>query len=289
MKNHRKNYSVKLLAVLLLLITSAATFAQEAKSLLWKVEGKGIKPSYVFGTFHILPQKDMVIKDKVKQALHSCGQLVMELDFDDPALQANLMQSIAMKNGQTIDKLLSPKQYQALNVEITAAVGAGVENFKAFKPFFLSALLIPSLIGDQPVSFEVELSKMAAAQDLPIEGLETAQEQAVIFDKVPYQKQADDLMEMVSDKPKMKKLYADMIDKYKSENLAEIDKLITELYSPEELAVLLTDRNKTFATGVAKYGTSKPTFFAVGAGHLGGPEGLINLLKQQGYTLTPVY
>lgn len=290
MKNQQKLISLKLIAITLALFVFTAGLAQEeAKTLLWKIEGKGIKTSYVFGTFHILPQKDLVIHDKVKQALGSTEQLVMELDFDDPALQANLMQSIAMNNGETLDKLLTAEQYKALNEEITATVGVGLDNFKTFKPFFLSTFLIPSLIGEQPVSFEVELTKMATAQGKSIEGLETVAEQAVVFDKIPYEKQAADLMEMVTDKAKMKRLYTDMIEKYKTENIAAIDKLVAELYSPEELAVLLTDRNKTFVTGIAKYAAAKPTFVAVGAGHLGGPKGVIKLLKQQGYTVTPVY
>ena len=66
MKNLRNT-----LALIITIICFGNSFAQQNdKSLLWKIEGNGIKTSYVFGTFHMLPKKDFILKDKVKKALN---------------------------------------------------------------------------------------------------------------------------------------------------------------------------------------------------------------------------
>ena len=83
-------------------------------SLLWKVEKDGEKPSYLFGTIHVLPQADFELDENVKKAFSESEELIMEMDLTDPTLQAIMFLGMNMADGMTLDKLLSKEDYDAL-------------------------------------------------------------------------------------------------------------------------------------------------------------------------------
>ena len=268
---------------------SSVSSAQPANSMLWKVEGKGIQTSYIFGTIHLLPQSDFQLKKKVENAFMESDLLVLELDMDDPALQGQMMQQAMMKDGQTLDALLSPEDYALLDAELQSTMGVGVAPFNTFKPFFIGAFLLIKYVGETPASFETALMEMAQSQEMPIEGLETVAEQMAFFDAVPYDEQVEDIVEMLRDSERMQSMFRSLVDVYKSENLVEMMSLMESyLDDPEERSLLLDQRNTKWIPVIEAKAKEKATFFGVGAGHLGGPQGVIALLKQAGYTVTPV-
>lgn len=119
-------------------------------------------------------------------------------------------------------------------------------------------------------------------------GLETLQEQMSFLDALPYTYQAKELVKMLdqdSDDGEFQK----MVDIYKTQNLdAMVDMIKEQGESSVMEDILLNNRNKNWIAKIEKFASEKPTFFAVGAGHLGGPKGIIALLKEQGYSVTPV-
>ena len=97
------------------------------------------------------------------------------------------------------------------------------------------------------------------------------------------------LVKSLFDFDKGKQQFFEMVAKYKTKNVAALHDDIsgdTELGSYEKL--LLDKRNKNWIPVIAKAVAIKPTFIAVGAGHLGGKKGVINLLRKQGYKVMPV-
>ena len=279
--------------VLLLLFVGLYAIPSAAQdvpnTLLWKVEGKDIKPSYVFGTLHLVPQSDFLLKKKVENAFMETHLLVLELDMDDPGLQAETMKHASMKDGQTLDKLFTPDEYSAIDAELQASVGVGLKMFNTFKPFVISAFFVAKLVGEQPASFEGALMSMAQAQGNEVEGLETIAQQMAMFDKLPYEAQADDIVDMINDMEGTKKLYMNMVEMYKAENLKGLSDMMDEYLDGEnEMEILLVERNRTWIPMIEAKAKAQPTFFGVGAGHLGGPEGVIALLMKAGYTVTPV-
>ena len=106
-------------------------------TLLWKIEGDSIETSYLFGTFHMLPQEDFELKDKVKSAFRESDQVVMELDMDDSGMQMEMMKNIQMKDGQTLDKLISEEDLGLLDEQLQQAVGLTAAQVNTFKPFML--------------------------------------------------------------------------------------------------------------------------------------------------------
>ncbi|MEM6724077.1 MAG: TraB/GumN family protein [Bacteroidota bacterium] len=100
------NYNLKSIAVFavacLVILIPCKAQQKTPNSLLWKIEGKNIHASYLYGTFHILPEEDFLLKEKVKTAFGASEQLALELDMDNPQLQAELFQHIAMTTDQTL-------------------------------------------------------------------------------------------------------------------------------------------------------------------------------------------
>ncbi|MEP1033398.1 TraB/GumN family protein [Ekhidna sp.] len=291
--NTQKEWSRRVLLIIGIWIgTSIISEARGQKlesTLLWKVEGDSIVTSYIFGTFHLLPQADFEMKEKVEQAFDASEQIVMELDMDNPAMQSELMQNAFMKDGQTLDKLLSEEDYQTLDVYMKETTGIGLVQVNRFKPFFVSAMLIPSLMEGTPASYEMTFVQRAMSREKEIFGLETATEQAGMFDNIPYETQAEELMKVVTEKKEMADLFEQMIKTYKKENIDRMYELILENMSDKnQEKFLLIDRNINWLPKIATFSMQKSTFYAVGAGHLGGDFGMIRLLKEAGYKVTPI-
>ncbi|MCZ4410639.1 TraB/GumN family protein [Cryomorphaceae bacterium 1068] len=282
---------MKQLFVLLSNLFFLFSFAQDLpNSLLWKVEKEGIQPSFIFGTIHVLPQADFQLDEKVKTAIGESDELVMEMDMSDPSLQTKMFQMMNMRDGTTLDQLLTKEQYEMLSKKLQGMEGAPpLAMLNGMKPFMVATMMLSEYVGSQPASFEMTLTSMATARQMPISGLETIEEQMAVFDSISYSDQAEDLMDMVEKGDEMKQLFADMIAQYKAE---EVNALFasTEEYmaSEEEMKFLLYARNENWAERLETRLGEKTLFIGVGAAHLGGEQGIITLLRERGYELTPI-
>lgn len=268
-----------------------ATFTHAQSSLLWKIEGKNLKkPSYLFGTIHIIPQKDYFEPKGMMESLEKSDLFVGELNLSDSsAIGMEVMTNMAMKNDTTLDMLLSPKEYKKLDSFFVSKMGMGLELFKSFKPILLSTMLLPLTSGEEVTSYEMELLKKANQKAIPMAGLESVAEQMSFIDKLPYAYQAKELMKVMDGDVKDDD-FTVLIEAYKSQN---IDLLAEEIKKQTQSSlamegILLNDRNKHWIPKIEDLISKQSCFFAVGAGHLGGKEGVINLLKQKGYKLSPI-
>ena len=260
-------------------------------STLWKIEGNGLeKPSYLFGTIHITC--DATIEDDVKKALDETSQIVLELDMDDPTMQAKMMSRIYLPKGESIRDYVSDEEYNAIDSLLTNHMGMPLKLMENMKPFFLSSSLYPKLLDCPLQSFELELMKIAKAQKEDIKGLETIEEQMQVFDNIPLKDQYADLIRMAEDNLEYDKTnFAKMLEVYKEENISEMLEMMDDENHQtvaEHQDVLLEKRNKNWISKITEYAKDQPTFFGVGAGHLAGNNGVINLLREAGYSVSAV-
>jgi uncharacterized protein YbaP (TraB family) len=284
---------MKRIAILInLLSLSLYTLAQAPteKTLLWEVTGKGIKQaSYLYGTIHLMCPQDLSVHDVVKQKFNATEHLFLEIDMDDPAMMKEMMAGMAMKDATTIKSLLGNDEYDRLNKAFKNKVGFPLDMLKNTKPMLLMALVYPSMLGCQPDSWEKRFQTMAEERKMQLSGLEKVTEQINVFEKIPYKVQADMLMQMVSNLDSSKASFETMVEIYKSKDIEKLHQMTTsDKDFGEYEAVLLNDRNKNWIPVIVKQAQQKPTFFAVGAGHLGGLSGVINLLRKEGFSVKPV-
>ncbi|MEL6562157.1 MAG: TraB/GumN family protein [Bacteroidota bacterium] len=259
--NKVKNSILLTLALILSIIIPFDGHAQDSNSLLWKVEGNGIQPSYLLGTIHILPKADFEMKEKVKKAFKEADQIALELDMDDPSMQADMMKNMVLGNGKNLKDYVTDDEYKILDEALIKVAGQGMAAFGMMKPVTVSSMLTVSMMGKETASFELSFIKMAAEQNKEILGLETVAEQFAVFDKIPYEDQLDDVVEMLVNEAETTELFENMVKAYKNEDLAALLKLInTQMDDPAEIEALLDDRNKNWIPKIGEISAEKSTF-----------------------------
>lgn len=274
------------------LFISLFSNAQELeKSLLWKISGNGLKkPSYLFGTIHLTC--DTSLDANTLNALETTEQLYLELDMDDKSIQMKLMKLMMMKDGAKLSTLLSPEDFKILDEFMKKNLNMSAKLFDSFKPFMISSMLFPKMLDCKSQSVESELMKITKEQNEEIFGLEKAEDQMKVFDEISYQDQADELLKTVKDNlEKDKKEFQEMITIYQNKDIEGMLKMMSDSdnkITSENQDILLNDRNKKWIPIMIKTMKDKPTFFGVGAGHLAGEEGVIKLLRKQGYKVEAV-
>ncbi len=274
------------------LFISLFSNAQELeKSLLWKISGNGLKkPSYLFGTIHLTC--DTSLDANTLNALETTEQLYLELDMDDKSIQMKLMKLMMMKDGAKLSTLLSPEDFKILDEFMKKNLNMSAKLFDSFKPFMISSMLFPKMLDCKSQSVESELMKITKEQNEEIFGLEKAEDQMKVFDEISYQDQAEELLKTVKDNlEKDKKEFQEMITIYQNKDIEGMLKMMSDSdnkITSENQDILLNDRNKKWIPIMIKIMKDKPTFFGVGAGHLAGEEGVIKLLRKQGYKVEAV-
>ena len=123
-----------------------------------------------------------------------------------------------------------------------------------------------------------------------IKGLESIQFQASVFDSIPYEWQAKELLKNIDSFPAQKKEFDTMLELYKKQQLASIAGMLAkrEAGADKYEDILLTGRNKNWVAQLNEIMKNESVFVAVGAGHLAGGSGLISLLREAGYQVTPL-
>jgi hypothetical protein len=261
-------------------------------TLLWEVSGNGLKkPSFLFGTFHLLCKDDIHFSDPLKKAMKQSDEIYMELDMDDPSTMLSGMLYMNMKNGKKLEDLYTPEEFKRLQNYFSDSLKMPIMLLQSAKPYFLVALLYPRMMNcKNPSGVEEELVKIAKADKKEIRGLETMQFQASVFDSIPYEWQAKELLKNIDSFSVYKNEFETMLGFYKNQEMDSIKNMIgkSEFGSDKYDDLLLKNRNKNWVNQLKGIMKNESVFVAVGAGHLLGDYGLISLLKKAGYKVEPL-
>ena len=266
--------------------------AQELeKSLLWKISGKGLKsPSYLFGTIHATC--DATLDANTLKALDETKQLFLEIDMDDKAMPMQMMKYMKMNDDEKLSTLLSAEDFEIVDVFLKENMKMSAKMFDTFKPFMVSAMLMPKLLDCKYASVESELMRVTKEQNEEVYGLEKVEEQMKVFDAIPYQTQADELLKTAKNGLEKDKVeFQKMMETYKSGDIEAMLVMMDDSdnkITSENKDVLLNNRNKNWIPIIIKTAKEMPTFFGVGAAHLAGDEGVIKLLRKAGYKVVAV-
>lgn len=261
-------------------------------TLLWQISGQGLKQnSYLFGTFHLMCKSDIQFSNQLKTAVGNADKIYMELDMDDPSVLMGGLLLMNMKDGKKLKDLYTVAEYNKLAAFFKDTLHTPISFLQSTKPYFLVAMLYPKMMPCKTVSgVEEELMKLAKAQQKEIKGLETMEFQAAVFDSIPYEEQAKELLKSIDSMGAYAQYFDTMVNVYKSQQLTAIQDLFSksEFGMEEHQDLLLGDRNKNWVVQLKTIMKKESVFVAVGAGHLVGEKGLIALLKKEGYTLRPL-
>lgn len=279
-------------------ITSSEPVYQPLEnSLLWKIEGNELnKPSYLYGTIHMIDSEDYFLPSGTLSAIDESDRVVFEIDMNemsDMGSMMSLMGKAFMSDGQTLRDLLNEDEYKLVEDHFSK-MGLPLMMLQRIKPAFLTVFaydIDPNGMENGSIkSYEMEFFKMANDASKPVAGLETIEFQMGVFDSIPYPDQAKMLVDAIKGGNTDDDQFKVMVDMYKAQNINDMVAMISEDESMggDNEDILLTGRNKNWIPVMADMMLKDKVFFAVGAGHLAGPNGVINLLRTHGYTLTPV-
>ncbi len=280
--------------ITVLVFTLAFNFSQAQEkinlenSVLWKIEHSELKePSYILGTLHLMCENDFEIPKKVTQTLQRVDALVLEINFSDPEEMKSMQES--MKNPRKISEELSKEQFTELDSHVTKIMGVSLTNFDAYGLSILNTLMTQEMLPcSQIKSLDNELLLLATKNKKTIFSLEKFSEQMELLKNAyPTEFAFKQIMLFES----YKKDFNEALVAYKNEDITTaVDLLTKEKYMDKNATILMQiNRNKNWVEKMPQMMKERSNLFAVGAAHLTNNYGIIHLLRQQGYTLTPVF
>ncbi len=286
-------YAMKKILILVSVILSLAALAngQEAKTLLWKVSGNGLaKPSYLFGTIHLICPSDYMWTEKMQQSFVACNKVCFEMDLDDEETMTAASVGFIDPSGKKLKDHFKPADYQRLQKFMKDSIGMDMFMLQAMKPIALESIIsMKSVKCKDAMSYEETLMKKANEHKMEVIGLEPASEQINALDHMPADSVVISVMELVDSFAKSKREFNELMAAYKAQDLPLLYQKITGVGGVGDgIGVLLNDRNKRWIDRMAVKMKGNAVFFAVGAGHLAGKDGIIALLRHAGYTVEPV-
>lgn len=257
--------------------------------LLWEVSGKGIRTSYVFGTMHTRDGRAFEFNDSVLYKLKRSEVFAMEI-HPDSAMKYASEWLFKVPEKDEFKTLLSDKDYKFVDSIVRAKSNKTLADVRS--PEQLTILTSDDMLSmgqnKKETFVDMYLYGLARRDGKALVGLEDAKDQMDAFKSST----AEDIKRMVVDwtggKAEMTEQFNQMLAEY---HAGDIDKLRTQVKaqsSPAFYRAIVDVRNKKMTAEIQKLITKKSAFIAIGAAHLPGPEGVLNLLRLKGYKVTLV-
>jgi uncharacterized protein len=271
----------------------------DENTLLWRISGNGLtKPSYLFGTMHMICASDIVVSDSLKAAIKASDKVYLEVNMDDMmGLMMKVMmnpEALNMKGDTTLADLLSGEEYKAVKNHFSSGGMGSMIPFsilEKMKPFFLQAMMMEQGSKcENMIIMEQLVMNEAKKNNKKIDGLETLEFQLGVFDQIPYKLQAQQLVQLATDTTKSGGNEMQVLgDAYRSQDLKKMFDLTLSDSSIDQYSdLLLYNRNRNWVEQLNTLMKNGSLVIAVGAGHLPGDQGVINLLRKAGYKVEPV-
>jgi uncharacterized protein YbaP (TraB family) len=246
--------------------------------LLWEVQGRN-GPSYLFGTIHAGFQADRELPAWVWDKLEACDTFVMEADIEKLDVM-EMTRLASLPDGKSLSDMLEPGDWRAL-LDLT---GLPESSLRTRQPWFAVTLVLQRLYPT-PVPLDLALLQRAQKQGKEVQFLEELRFQLELVTRTTT---VDDLRDLLGEDGKGRRQLAQLLAAYREGDFEEIGALTEESLAghPERYDMLLSARNRDWIPKLEPHLARGRTFVAVGAGHFAGDDGLIELLRAEGFILT---
>ena len=276
----------------------AGAFAAEAadsfdSGLLWRVERAGVTPSYLFGTMHSDDPDVVKLSTPVQQAFDQAQSVTLEVVLDPRSLLA-MTSALLMTDGNSLESLIGRRLYER-TLEVMDARGIPEILVANMKPWAVAVTLMTPL-GNNGVVLDHVLYQDAVAAGKKVHGLETVAEQVGLFDGLSRKDQITLLEDTLDNLDTVAQMLDELQAAYLDRDLKRLmelneasmrdsDPLLAETFNRK----VIVERNYSMAERMQPRLREGQQFIAVGALHLAGKEGLLNLLVERGYRLSRIY
>lgn len=277
-------------------LTAVCQNRSQFNTLLWQISGNGLqRPSYLFGTIHLICSGDAVLSDSLKNAIQRSDAVYFEVDMDNLFEMLGVVRKMKMRDDTTLADLLDKEDYERVKKYFE---GKGTllpfSILETYKPLLAASMLMETGTEcESPSAMEEVIMKEAKSYSKKVRGLETMSYQMSIFDTIPYKMQAMQLVKYVNDADKGQtdnSEYDRLMQAYKEQDLTKLEELTksTDMGIANFTDILLYNRNQNWVEKLKSILPDRSVVIAVGAGHLPGERGVINLLRKAGYIVKPI-
>ena len=285
----------RILALLTAVTALVATAPPQAagRNFLWKATGKQTA-IYLLGSVHLLSKDYYPLNPALDAAFKDSDLLVEEVDLGamlEPESQLRLLTKGLLPAGQSLDKVVSASTFELVSKKLTE-LGMPIEPLKQFKPWSLALTLMSlSWIGagfDPNLGLDKHFYDLAREEGRLIQGLETTEFQISRFDEMPMALQDRLLVETLNEMETGMASVTTLANAWKSGDTETIEKIALQdvRKEPEMYQRLLVERNRNWLPKIeALFNRPGRALVVVGAAHLVGPDGLLQMLKARGYVI----
>ena len=257
-------------------------------ALLWEIQSPtSEKKSYLFGTAHLKDPRVFDFSDAMIPAIAQSEAFALEV-HPDSVTGAISEYLIKTENSGLYRDVLSKKEYGNLNTRVIAATGKPLDSLEYNSLYHLESLLRPELdkVDDRETFLDAYLYGVAHTMDKQIYGLEKLKDQMPELDSIPKDELRDSLLRLIEmDEEKYREGVSNLIDVYTTGNIDRILFMSQGLLSIDKVMIR---RNQVMSKSMKRIMETQSLFAAVGAAHLPGEYGIINLLRKDGYIVTNV-
>lgn len=250
------------------------------KSLLWTISGNGMKkPSYLFGTMHLQDKRLFRFPDSLYAFIKQSDRFYMEVDPQEAVMYV-LNEMARPDSSPLLSRVMDKETFDKRSAALEKELGIPANKITR-KQAFLHRMRKESMLGkkDMETAMDLWLYNLAKKQGKTVGGIENVRDQMKLFMEAG----EDDFLFTSAEKQ-----METMIRTYLDEDLEMLYSFVAAMPEADRIA-FLDKRNVTMKNAIDSISKLGSGFFAVGAAHLPGEEGVINLLRKVGYTVTPVF
>ena len=277
-----------------LLLVLAATQPLASSSPVWEVRGEG--SFLIGGTIHMLRPRDFPLPEVFDRAYDATGTVVLETDLGalvDPDIQRLMLERGFQQGGRTLADDLRPETWERLT-EVADALGIGINMLEDMRPAFAGLTLARAMLGRlgvTEVGTDGYFYRRARADGRPLAGLESAREQMLLLLTLGDDDPDRFLDGNLQDLERAAGLIDEAIEAWRRGDFELLHERLVEpsrLDDPVSYRRLFVERNAAWLQTLKDYAASDEIqFVLVGAGHLGGDDGLLEALRDAGYQVQP--
>lgn len=287
-------------------VEAEAAKAKNGKAIFWKIEKDGIAPSWLLGTAHVTDPRVTTMSPAAETAFTGAATVALELkEIGDGQAMAmatmRLAKLIVLPQGQSLWDLIPDPEEPLIRDNPNLPPGAAQTLF-GYQPWVVATMLsIPACETARSAAgiaaLDMMLARRAVAQGATLVGLETVEEQLGVFAAMPLDLQTDYLLAVAKSSPRLPDYFSTLVDLYVRRQIGAYMPLTLKLEpipaGQEKILAfvekdLTVKRNHVMQRRALELLPNGNVFIAVGALHLIGDEGLVELIRQAGYKVTPV-
>jgi uncharacterized protein YbaP (TraB family) len=283
-----------LLFIFLFAVFAQDSLSQSNKSFLWKVQSK-TNTFYVLGSIHYLKKEMYPLDEKIEKAFEQSEILVVEADVANISKEdiQKLMENAFYTENDTLQKNVSAETYGLVKKKLEE-LGASLEVANKYKPWFLGLNLVSlealKLGFDPNYGIDRYFLEKAAERKKILE-LESLEYQFKLFSALSKKDQESFLLYILKDIKVLDRELDKLVKAWSAGDEKGIELIMTKSIKEDKRLIpiyekLVVERNRKMVSKIEEYLKEKETFFViVGAGHLVGNQGIIELLKGKGFSL----